>query len=166
MRCPHCNSLMTRASGPQDADILIIGEFPGEDEMQTGRAFTGTTGKVLRNEMRQVGLEFAMCRVTNIWLHTPTKNEDCLKFGMNAVLDEAKDRKAILLIGSECSNTFVGKGVMEIAGLEVTSPLLFADLIMACPNPAIVFHPNQGVGEVKLSLKKFADACKKRGLND
>lgn len=162
--CPSCNSSLVRASGPKDAEILIIGEFPGDDEMAYGRPFVGAAGKVLRTEMRFAHLEFSMCRITNVWLHTPNKEEDCFKFGMDAVLDEAKDRKAILLIGSECANIFIGKGVMEIAGLELTGPMLFADLIMACPNPAIVFHPNQGVGEVRLSLKKFALACEKRGI--
>lgn len=171
--CPVCGEPGVPASGPEDADILIIGEFPGEDEMQKGRPFVGPTGKVLRNELRIAGIEFNLCRVANIWLHEPTKDKkgetqakECRQYGLDLVLDEAKNRKAILLVGSECAETFTGMSVMKICGLQVESPMLSCDTIFAVVNPAIVFQPNKGVGEVRLALKKFAAACKQKGLID
>ena len=162
--CPSCLEDGVPPSGSKEADILIIGEFPGEAEMERGRPFCGATGKVLRNELRIAGIEFTLCRVANLWLHEPNKNENCFKAGLDIVLDEAKGRRAILLVGSECANVFIGKGVMEISGLQVESPMLSAPIIFAIVNPAIVFQPNRGIGEIRQGLKKFADACRQKGL--
>lgn len=164
--CPACAEPAIMPSGPKNSPVLIIGEFPGNDEMEHGRPFTGKTGKILRAELRRIGIEFMLCRVTNLWMHLPNGDESCFKAGLDAVLEEAKGRKAILLIGSECADVFLGKGVMEVAGLETESTVLSSDLIMASPNPAMVFQPNQGVGEVRFALQKFADACNERGIFD
>lgn len=164
--CPACGEEGVAPHGPKDAPILIIGEMPGDEEMEKGRPFVGPTGKVFKAELRRVNIEYALCRVTNIWLHPPTKNESCLKAGIDVALDEAKGRKAILLVGSECAKAFLDIGVMDVSGLQVESQMLSAPIIFAMPNPAIVFQPNRGVGEIRLALQNFADACEKVGLLD
>lgn len=162
--CPSCGEPAVAARGPEDAEILIIGEFPGENEIEQGRPFCGPIGKVLRTELRIAGIEMNLCRISNLWLHAPNGNDDCYKAGMDMILDEAKGRKAILLVGSECANVFLGVGVMEVCGLQVESSLLSCDTIFAMPNPAVVFQPNRGIGEIRLALKKFAKVCEKKGL--
>lgn len=164
--CPACGEPGVPPHGGKDSKILIIGEFPGDEEMEKGRPFIGPTGKVFKAELRRVGIEYALCRVTNIWLHPPTKNEFCLKAGIDIALDEAKGKQAILLVGSECARLFLDKGVMEVSGLQVESQMLSAPIIFAMPNPALVFQPNRGVGEIRFALKNFADACEKAGLLD
>jgi uracil-DNA glycosylase family 4 len=145
---------------------LIVGEFPGEVELEHGRPFTGPTGKVLKAEMRAAGLEYSACRVVNLWLHEPNDDENCYRAGLDVVMDEAKGRQAILLVGSACAETFTDHKIMEICGMRVESPLLSCDTVFAMVNPAIVFQPNKGVGELRLALKKFTDACKQKGLID
>jgi len=160
--CPHCGATLLHPSGSAKAEILIIGEFPGKDEIDVGKPFVGATGRVLRTEMAIAGIDMIMCRVTNLWLHERNKNEDCYYFGFTNALEEAKGRRAILLVGSDAVKAFCDLPVSSVCGLEVESPLLSAELIMAVLNPAVVFH--LGIGEIRLALKKFNDALTRKGI--
>ena len=155
-KCPHCNTEdIVPASGNKDAEILIVGEFPGSEEIRTGKPFSGNTGTILRKELRYLGLDIGTCRITNIWLHEPNKKDECYKYGIEQVIKEAKGRKAILLLGSDVTEYFIGKPVMSVCGMQVKSSYLSAPIVFACVNPACVFKNN--VGELKWALKKFVE---------
>ena len=80
---------------------------------------------------------------------------------MKVVISEAKGRQAILLLGDDVTKTFVDdRAIMKIAGLRVKSSYFSAPIIIACPNPALVFHKDRGIGEVRLALSKFVKAIK------
>jgi len=160
--CPVCNSDIIPAFGPMDSPVLIVGEFPGEVEIEKGYPFAGKTGGILRQELAGLEVELREWRRCNLWLHPANKNEECLKFSAAKVIEEAKTRDAILLIGSDAVKFFANKSVSSVAGLRVKCPLLSAPLIMASPNPAMIFKRGR-IGEVRLSLQKFVAACKKEG---
>ena len=162
--CPACAEVGVPPSGVKESPILIIGSFPDDADLERGRPFMGTTGKVLRSELKIAGIEPFVVRMANLWLHKPNGNENCYKAGLDIALDEAKGREAILLVGSECVEVFTGHKVMDVCGLQVDSPMLSCDTVFAVINPSSVFAPGAGVGEIRLALKKFADACKKKGL--
>jgi len=153
--CPHCSrDDLVLASGPKRASILIMAEGPGRDEIKKGKPMVGAMGEVLRYELAKANLDMNQMRLTNLWLHPKNKNEDCFKYGLEQAIKEAKNRKAILLIGSDTVLHFCGEKVSEVNGLEVKSSYLSAPLIFACVQPAMVFHG--GLGEVRLSLSKFS----------
>lgn len=160
--CPYCGATLLHASGSPHAEILIIGEFPGKDEIDIGKPFVGATGRVLRTELAVAGIDMIMCRVTNLWLHENNKKEDCFYFGFNQAVEESRGRRAILLVGSETVQAFCDLPVSSVCGLEVDSMMLSAELVMAVVNPAIVFHT--GNGELRLALKKFNDALIRKGI--
>jgi uracil-DNA glycosylase family 4 len=158
--CPHCNREdLVLASGSKKADILIIGEYPGAEEIKEGKPMVGAMGGVLRSELGRVGMDINQMRLCNLWLHPKNKNNDCLEYGKEMAVKEAKGRKVILLIGSDAVKDFCYEKVSEVTGLEVESPYLSAPLVFACLQPATVFH--QGLGELRLSIEKFA-----RKVND
>jgi len=153
--CPVCESEeMVLPSGNPKSNILIVGEFPGRDEIKRGRPFVGGTGKIFQIELAKVGIDLKGLRLCNLWLHPPNKNQDCLNNGIETVLKEARDKEAILLLGSDTVSYFCDKKVSDVTGLRVQSNLLSAPIIMACLQPAIVFH--SVVGELRLSLQKFS----------
>ena len=43
--------------GNPDADIVFIGEAPGKQEAVNGRPFIGRSGQLLRNLIREIGLD-------------------------------------------------------------------------------------------------------------
>ncbi len=64
--------------GSHSADIMFIGEAPGENEAKTGRPFCGRAGKVLDDLLASVGIERKDVYVTNIVKDRPQGNRDPL----------------------------------------------------------------------------------------
>ena len=153
-----CGKLAVPPRGNEKAEILIVGEFPGVEEIKQGRPFVGPSGKILRSELARVEINLSDCRVTNVALHQ-FPDDPCYQFGLEQVINEAKGRRAIFLLGSECSRIFLEKSVLQVSGLVVKSKYLAAPLIMAAPNPAIVISGT--LGELRLAIEKFALAYKK-----
>lgn len=157
-KCPHCDcDNMVLPSGPEDAEVLIISDFPGKDEKKKGKPLVGNAGTVLAKELAYRGLSIRDFRITNVWLHDQTKNKDCEEHGFQEAIKEAKGRKIVLLAGSVATKKFTGQGVLSVSGLQVKSPMISAPIVMCCPNPASVFNDKKLMfGEFKLALDKFS----------
>lgn len=163
--CPSCGGIICSPSG--SSEFLIVGEFPGREEMYQGHPFAVnsnfmTAGKILRKELERVGMSINQFRICNLWLHEPNKEEGCYQAGYNNVLDEAKGKKAILLVGSDTVEVFTGYKVSDVMGLQVDSSVLSAPIIYASPNPALAEH--RGLGEVRNAIEKFVTRLEKEGL--
>lgn len=155
--CPACGEAVVPPHG-KSKDLLIIGEFPGREEMHQGIPFATspmfmTAGKVFRKELERCGASLQDFRVCNLWLHPPTKEEKCWQAGYDVVLEEAKGKKAILLVGSDVVDTFTKYKVSDVSGLQVDSAVLSCPIIYAMVNPALALH--RGVGEVRFGIEKF-----------
>ena len=55
--------------GPARAPLLLVGEQPGSDEDQKGRAFVGPAGKLLDRALEEAGIERGDAYVTNVVKH-------------------------------------------------------------------------------------------------
>lgn len=164
--CPSCGEKICPPSG-RSQTVLVISEFPGDTEMEKGVPFAThwkfvTAGKVFRSELEKQGVALNQWRVLNLWLHQPTNSEACWQAGYNNVLDEAKGKKAILLVGSDVVETFTKYKVSDVSGLEVDSHILSAPIIYASVNPAIALH--RSVGEVRFAITKFVQRLDQEGL--
>ena len=154
--CPICKSNeCVPAGGNEHSKVLLIGEFPGQDEVKSGKPFSGATGGVLKAELAKLGIDLYGLRICNMWLHIPNHEENCLMYSIEQVIKEAKGKQAILLIGSDTAKYFCDKKVSAVNGLEVQSNLLSAPLIFACVQPATVFHG--AIGELRFALKRFIE---------
>jgi uracil-DNA glycosylase family 4 len=92
--CPSCSrDDLVLASGARRAPILIIGEFPGKDEIKKGKPMVGAMGKVLRNELARADLDMNQMRLANLWLHPKNKNEDCFNYGLEKVIKAGESYK-------------------------------------------------------------------------
>lgn len=182
--CPVCMGNAVPARGSVDSDVLIIGEFPGTEEMRSLRPFSGGAGGVLRQEFANCGIYLGDFRVTNLWVHpihvTYTEhihqfgnevsnkeliddlNKKCLEYSTKLVMDEAKGKKAILLVGSDVVSTFTDYTVSNVNGLEVGSTFKKTKIVVAMYNPAIVFHKT--VGEIRFAVRNFSRLVKEAGL--
>lgn len=61
--------------GPAQADIVIVGEAPGEDEELEGRPFVGASGHLLTTMLREAGIDPRACYVTNVCKYRPPANK-------------------------------------------------------------------------------------------
>lgn len=62
-----------RGSGPQRPAIMLVGEAPGENELETGIPFTGRAGKELMQSLASVGLSREDVYITSAVRSRPYK---------------------------------------------------------------------------------------------
>lgn len=78
--CTRCALSQTRqrvvvGSGPQPADLMIVGEAPGKTEDEGGEPFIGRSGRLLfRLVHEELGLDREQCFVTNVVKCRPPAN--------------------------------------------------------------------------------------------
>jgi DNA polymerase len=81
--CTRCALHKTRTKsvpgeGPANAEILLIGEGPGQNEDLQGRPFIGAAGKFLSELLAQAGLKREDVWITNVVKSRPPGNRDPL----------------------------------------------------------------------------------------
>lgn len=64
--------------GDHDAEIMFIGEAPGQTEAKTGRPFCGAAGKLLDEFLASAGINRSDVYITNIVKDRPPENRDPL----------------------------------------------------------------------------------------
>jgi DNA polymerase len=80
--CERCPDLVTSRSrivngvGPDDADVVFVGEAPGATEDEEGEPFVGRSGSVLDEALREASLSRADVRITNCVRCRPPDNRD------------------------------------------------------------------------------------------
>ena len=153
--CPVCNNQKcVPPAGNKNSPILVVAEFPGKEEVIKGKPMVGRMGDILRSELGILGVDLNRMRICNLWQHAPNNNEDCYNLGLQTVIQEAKGKKAVLLLGSDAVKALTNEKVSDVCGLQIHSDYLSAPIIMACVNPAIAYHSS--IGELRLALSKFS----------
>lgn len=79
--CTKCGLCNTRTqtvfgTGNQQADWMIIGEAPGQQEDEQGKPFVGVAGQLLTEMLRAIGLEREQVFIANILKCRPPNNRD------------------------------------------------------------------------------------------
>jgi len=77
-RCPlHASrTKVIFGSGNADADLMFVGEAPGQQEDVQGLPFVGRAGKLLDQLLEEVGLERGDVFITNVLKSRPPGNRD------------------------------------------------------------------------------------------
>ncbi|SFF85602.1 DNA polymerase [Halopelagius inordinatus] len=78
-RCPElveARSRIVNGAGPDDAELVFLGEAPGANEDEKGEPFVGRSGSVLDDALRDVGLARSDVRITNCVRCRPPENRD------------------------------------------------------------------------------------------
>ena len=77
-RCPlHLGrTRVVFGAGNADADLMFVGEAPGQQEDLQGLPFVGRAGKLLDQLLSEVGLERADVFITNVLKSRPPGNRD------------------------------------------------------------------------------------------
>ncbi len=79
--CRKCNLGYSRTNpvpgeGPEDAEIMFIGEAPGFHEDRLGRPFVGASGHFLDELLEEIGLSRDQVFITNVVKCRPPGNRD------------------------------------------------------------------------------------------
>ena len=147
VECTSCNLSETRKNvvvgkGNESAQVVIIGEGPGEQEDITGLPFVGRAGKMLDTALSSVDIDpLEDCYITNIVKCRPPNNrkpsaaesEACIPW-LNEQVNLLKP-KIIILAGSTAVQSFLGidEPISKIRGQWIEK-----DNIKYMP----IFHPS------------------------
>ena len=100
--CQRCALADTRTNvvfgvGPHDAEIMMVGEGPGEHEDEQGIPFVGKAGQLLDEMLSLVGLSREKnVYICNIVKCRPPKNRDPLNTEQDACIDFLRGQVALL----------------------------------------------------------------------
>ena len=99
--CTKCGLCQTRTNvvfgvGPKDADIMFVGEGPGEQEDLQGEPFVGAAGKLLDDMLSIIDLDRSKCYIANIVKCRPPRNRDPLEEEQTACIDYLRNQVALI----------------------------------------------------------------------
>lgn len=129
--CPRCGLAKTRrhvvfGEGPGDAEVLVVGEAPGQEEDESGRPFVGAEGKLLDRLLCSAGFRREDVYVCNVLQCRPPQNRNpepaevsaCTPYLLRQV--ELVRPRLILAFGAFAAQALLGtdQGVGELRGRE------------------------------------------------
>ena len=100
-RCRGCGLAETRTNvvfgvGATDAEILLVGEGPGQHEDEQGIPFVGRAGQLLDDMLEIIGLDRTKVYIANIVKCRPPQNRDPLNVEQEACIGWLRRQTALL----------------------------------------------------------------------
>jgi len=139
--------------GLPDANVLMVGEVPGNDEDLEGRPFVGPAGKLLDQVLEEVGISRGAVYVTNVVKHfkwepsgkrrihkKPSAREiAACRPWLDSEIDVIKP-KVIVCLGATAAQALLGRQfrVSRERGTLIPSPL--APFVMATVHPSSILR--------------------------
>lgn len=101
MTCQGCGLAETRThvvfgDGAEDAEILLIGEGPGQHEDEQGVPFVGKAGQLLDDMLEMIGLDRTQVYIANIVKCRPPRNRDPLNTEQDACIGYLRAQTALI----------------------------------------------------------------------
>lgn len=102
MTCTKCGLCETRhnvvfGTGRERADVLFVGEGPGEQEDLKGEPFVGPAGLLLDDMLSIIDLSrMENCYIANIVKCRPPRNRDPLETEQEACIDYLREQVALI----------------------------------------------------------------------
>jgi DNA polymerase len=163
--------------GPVHADVLFVGEQPGDQEDKSGHPFVGPAGKVFDRALDEAGIDRARAYVTNAVKHfkweprgkrrihaKPIASEiRACKPWLEAEIERVKPR-AVCVLGATAAQSLLGAAfrVTERRGERIESDL--APIVMATVHPSSILRARddeergRAMERLVADLKKLAEA--------
>lgn len=99
--CTGCGLSQTRTKlvfgvGPENAEVLFVGEGPGQQEDLTGEPFVGAAGQLLDEMLCIIDLGRDNCYIANIVKCRPPQNRDPLETEQDACFPWLQQQMEIL----------------------------------------------------------------------
>jgi len=101
LACQGCALAETRTNvvfgdGAVDAEILLVGEGPGQHEDEQGVPFVGRAGELLDDMLAMIGLDRTKVYIANIVKCRPPQNRDPLNVEQDACIGWLRRQAALL----------------------------------------------------------------------
>ncbi|WP_226007646.1 uracil-DNA glycosylase [Natrinema salinisoli] len=174
-RCPalvDSRSRIVNGAGPEDADLLFVGEGPGAKEDEQGEPFVGRSGTVLNDGLRDVGLARGDVRISNCVRCRPPENRDPKKDELancRGYLEQEIDRldpEVIVTLGKVPSEHLLERSVAvtkEAGTLEEVRIDGTPRRLLICVHPAATLYDRSQEETFENALQRAADLA---GVDD
>jgi uracil-DNA glycosylase family protein len=135
--------------GPIDAQIVLVGEQPGDSEDRMGKPFVGPAGQLLDQALREVGLDRSQMYVTNAVKHfkfqlsgkrrihqkPSARDIAACRPWLEAELHLLKPR-ILVCLGSTAAQSILGPGVKVLSDRGRFLPSQFSPLTFITVHPS------------------------------
>lgn len=141
----HCE-LAVPGVGPENAEIVIIGEGPGNEEDISGKPFVGPSGKLLTRLLGDAGIDRTQVFITNVVKCRPPDNRTPTSDEAAACRDHLRNQlnliqpKVVIALGRSAAQFCTGhyghlQSLQAIPGLKTG--------LTDVPTPVVVtYHPS------------------------
>jgi uracil-DNA glycosylase len=139
--------------GPADAELMFVGEQPGDQEDKLGQPFVGPAGRIFDTALEEVGIDRSRVYVTNAVKHfkweprgkrrihqKPNAAElAACRPWLDAELSVLKPR-VLVCLGATAAQALLGRTfrVTKQRGTPIDSPL--ADVVVATIHPSAILR--------------------------
>jgi uracil-DNA glycosylase family 4 len=148
--------------GPEDAEVMVVGEAPGRFEDEQGRPFVGRAGRLLDEVLMEAGLARDAVFITNVVKARPPGNRDPTRAEVAHWMPVLEQQLALVAprvvvpLGRHALGHFApGERIGEVHGreLDVRGRRLFP-----------LYHPAAALRSTQLRATLLADARTLGGL--
>ena len=157
--------------GPRNAEVMLLGEQPGDQEDRQGHPFVGPSGRLLDEALAAAGIDRRRVYVTNAVKHFKFSRIELTKRRLHKKPNAAEIRacrpwleeelrlvrpKVIVVLGATAAQALLGAKfrVTEQRGQPVASP--WADAVFATVHPSAVLRA-PGEARERARREFFAD---------
>ncbi len=164
-RCRLCENRTTVVfgQGSHNADLVFIGEGPGEEEDRTGLAFVGKAGKLLTQMIHSIGLNRDSVYICNVVKCRPPGNRNpntdeiatCYPFLTKQI--EFLKPKLIVTLGNVATKAIVpgALGIMKMRGRMIDHQGI---PLIPTFHPSYLLRNPSALGDVWTDMRKIRQA--------
>jgi uracil-DNA glycosylase len=162
--CRQCDLYQnaTRAvpgTGPENAEIMFIGEGPGYHEDQEGKPFVGAAGKFLDELFASISMKREQVYIANVVKHRPPNNREPLpseiaacSHWLNRQLEIIHPKVIVTLGRHSMARFFPNKSISKIHG---TAEKRNGVIYYAMYHPAAALHQQNLRTEIEKDMLKI-----------
>jgi uracil-DNA glycosylase family protein len=161
--------------GPRQAEVMFVGEQPGDQEDKAGRPFVGPAGQLLDRALDEAGIDRKTVYVTNAVKHFKWERAEKGTRRIHKKPNDAEIRACrpwldaeialvrphvIITLGATASQALLGKQfrVTKDRGKPIASPL--AQAVFATVHPSAVLRAPDAAARALAEQEFFADLKK------
>lgn len=158
--------------GPRQADVMFVGEQPGDQEDRAGRPFVGPSGKLLDRALDEAGIDRSTVYVTNAVKHFKWERAERGTRRIHKKPNDAEIRacrpwldaeialvrpQVIIALGATAAQALLGKQfrVTKDRGKPIPSPL--AEAVFATVHPSAVLRAPDPAARAQAEQAFIAD---------
>lgn len=156
-------------AGPAGAEVVLVGEQPGNEEDLTGAPFVGPAGRLLDRALEAAGIDRRRVYVTNAVKHFKWEPRGKRRIHQKPSAGEVRAcqpwlaaelavvrPRAVVCLGATAAQALLGRGfkVTERRGEPIPSPL--AELVMATVHPSSILRAPDAASR-RAELARFVE---------